>query len=51
MLVKAIMTDNAELVSPGHTFAEQAARKMEELNHRAASGLRGPSGRRQTDRP
>ncbi len=31
MLVKAIMTHNAEVVSPGDTL-EQAARKMEELN-------------------
>jgi CBS domain-containing protein len=31
MLVKEIMTHNAEVVSPGDTL-EQAARKMEELN-------------------
>ena len=31
MLVKSIMTHNAEVVSPADTL-EQAARKMEELN-------------------
>ena len=43
MLVKAIMTHNAEVVSPGDTL-EQAARKMEGVRPRNYVNNDGPLG-------